>query len=84
MAYCCMDCLVEKIMLCLLRILEVVLSVYFAVLLINSKKTGVSYLWRVNATPPAYLFGTVHIDMELLWHSVPENSKDAFEVSIDY
>ena len=74
----------KKIMLCLLRILEVALPVYLAVLWMLQPKIGVSYLWKVNATPPAYLFGTVHIDMDLLWDSIPQNAKDAFEVSTSH
>ena len=50
----------------------------------RSPKIATSYLWRVNATPPAYLFGTLHIDVDLLWAHIPQNAKEALDVSIKY
>ena len=37
-----------------------------------------SYLWRVNSSPPSYLFGTVHVPYTLVWDSVSEHAKTAF------
>ena len=40
-----------------------------------------SYLWRINSTPPSYLFGTIHIPYTVVWDSVSENVKTAFNSS---
>ena len=40
-----------------------------------------SYLWRINSTPPGYLFGTIHIPYTVVWDSVSENVKTAFNSS---
>ena len=37
-----------------------------------------SYLWRVNSSPPSYLFGTVHVPYTLVWDSVSKDAKTAF------
>ena len=37
-----------------------------------------SYLWKINSTPPSYLFGTIHIPYTLVWDSVSEDVKTAF------
>ena len=38
-----------------------------------------SYLWRINSTPPSYLFGTIHVPFTLVWDSVSEDVKKAFK-----
>ena len=38
-----------------------------------------SYLWRINSTPPSYLFGTIHAPYTLVWDSVSEDVKMAFD-----
>ena len=38
-----------------------------------------SYLWRVDSSPPSYLFGTVHVPYTLVWDSVPDNAITAFD-----
>ena len=40
-----------------------------------------SYLWRINSTLPSYLFGTIHIPYTVVWDSVSENVKTAFNSS---
>lgn len=40
-----------------------------------------SFLWLVKRTPPAYLFGTIHVPYTRVWDFIPQNSKDAFERS---
>ena len=37
-----------------------------------------SYLWKINSTPPSYLFGTIHVPYTLVWDSVSEGVKTAF------
>ena len=40
-----------------------------------------SYLWRVNSSPPSYLFGTVHVPYTLVWDSVSDDAKTAFNLA---
>ena len=40
-----------------------------------------AYLWRINSTPPSYLFGTIHVPHTLVWDSVSEDAKTAFNSS---
>ena len=35
-------------------------------------------LWRVNTSPPSYLFGTIHVPYTLVWDQIANNSKTAF------
>lgn len=42
-----------------------------------------SYLWKVESSPPIYLFGTVHVPYTKLWDHIPENAKAAFGSSDD-
>ena len=35
-------------------------------------------LWRVNTSPPSYLFGTIHVPYSLVWDGISNNSKTAF------
>ena len=35
-------------------------------------------LWRVNTSPPSYLFGTIHVPYSLVWEGIANNSKTAF------
>ena len=37
-----------------------------------------SYLWRIDSLPPSYLFGTIHVPYTLVWDSVSEDAKRAF------
>ena len=37
-----------------------------------------TYLWKINSMPPSYLFGTIHIPYTLVWDSVSEDVKTAF------
>ena len=37
-----------------------------------------SYLWKINSTPPSYLFGTIHVPYTLVWDSVSEEVNTAF------
>ena len=66
--------------------LSLVGLVIFAALVIRWKNDtvdtskGESYLWRINGTPPSYLFGTVHVPYDIIWPYVPENAKEALEV----
>lgn len=42
-----------------------------------------SYLWKIDASPPIYLFGTMHVPYTKLWEYIPENAKVAFSSSED-
>ena len=42
-----------------------------------------SFLWKVDSTPPVYLFGTVHLPYDTLWDAIPDNVKTAFSSSGD-
>ena len=42
-----------------------------------------SYLWKIEASPPIYLFGTMHVPYTKLWKYIPENTKVAFSSSED-
>ena len=47
----------------------------------NISEEKSSYLWRINSTPPSYLFGTIHVPYTLVWDSVSEDVKTAFNSS---
>ena len=36
------------------------------------------YFWRINSTPPSYLFGTIHVPYTQVWDSVSDDAKSAF------
>ncbi|CAL1548284.1 unnamed protein product, partial [Lymnaea stagnalis] len=40
-----------------------------------------SFLWTIHRSPPAYLFGTIHVPYDRVWEWIPENSKLAFSDS---
>ncbi|XP_055885518.1 metalloprotease TIKI1-like [Biomphalaria glabrata] len=40
-----------------------------------------SFLWTIQRSPPAYLFGTIHVPYNKVWQYIPENSKVAFNES---
>ncbi|CAG5126689.1 unnamed protein product, partial [Candidula unifasciata] len=40
-----------------------------------------SFLWTVQRSPPAYLFGTIHVPYTRVWEWIPPNSKLAFTES---
>ena len=42
-----------------------------------------SYLWKVEVTPPVYLFGTLHLPYDSVWDTIPDNVKRAFSSSRD-
>ena len=42
-----------------------------------------SYLWKIDVSPPIYLFGTMHVPYTKLWDYIPENAKVAFSASED-
>ena len=42
-----------------------------------------SYLWKIEASPPIYLFGTMHVPYTKLWQHIPDNTKVAFSSSED-
>lgn len=42
-----------------------------------------SYLWKIDVSPPIYLFGTMHVPYTKLWEYIPENTKVAFSASED-
>ena len=42
-----------------------------------------SYLWKIDASPPIYLFGTMHVPYTKLWEHIPDNAKIAFSSSED-
>ncbi|XP_059149370.1 metalloprotease TIKI1-like [Physella acuta] len=45
----------------------------------DKKDRGVnSFLWTIQRTPPAYLFGTIHVPYDRVWEWIPDNSKLAF------
>ena len=39
---------------------------------IRIKNVRPSYLWKINSSPPSYLFGTIHVPYTLVWDSLPE------------
>eukprot|EP00094_Tigriopus_californicus_P012027 TCALIF_11621-PA protein Name:"Similar to Trabd2b Metalloprotease TIKI2 (Mus musculus)" AED:0.12 eAED:0.12 QI:0/0.75/0.8/1/0.75/0.8/5/188/491 len=40
-----------------------------------------SFLWQIQATPPSYFFGTIHVPYTRVWDAVPSNAKQAFKYS---
>ena len=40
-----------------------------------------SFLWRIEANPPSFLFGTIHVPFTKVWDSIPENVMEAFNSS---
>ena len=36
------------------------------------------YFWRINSSPPSYLFGTIHVPYTLVWDAVSDDAKRAF------
>lgn len=47
----------------------------------SNNATQNSYLWRVEASPPIYLFGTMHVPYKRLWNDVPDNVKSVLSLS---
>ncbi|BFY99858.1 hypothetical protein BsWGS_02897 [Bradybaena similaris] len=48
----------------------------------TKKERGLnSFLWTVQRSPPAYLFGTIHVPYTRVWEWIPPNSKLAFSES---
>lgn len=47
----------------------------------NSEDYPFSFLWQINKNPPSYFFGTVHVPYTKVWDYIPENAKEAFELS---
>ena len=39
------------------------------------------YFWRINSTPPSYLFGTIHMPFTRVWDAVSYDAKRAFNSS---
>ncbi|GFS14374.1 metalloprotease TIKI2, partial [Elysia marginata] len=47
-----------------------------------TKERGLnSFLWTIKRSPPAYLFGTIHVPYDRVWEYIPANSKTAFSDS---
>ena len=42
------------------------------------EQRSLTNLWRVNTSPPSYLFGTIHVPYNLVWDEIANNSKTAF------
>lgn len=66
-------------------LLILITATYWIVLVFGTMTNpprGESYLWRINGSPPSYLYGTVHIPWDLIWPSAPQNTKEAFEVNV--
>ena len=40
-----------------------------------------SLLWRIDTSPPSYVFGTIHVPYDLVWDHIPENVKRAFRLA---
>ncbi|GFN96818.1 metalloprotease tiki2 [Plakobranchus ocellatus] len=40
-----------------------------------------SFLWTIKRSPPAYLFGTIHVPYNRVWEYIPDNTKMAFSDS---
>ena len=51
---------------------------------ILSPPRGELYLWRIEGSPPSYLYGTIHIPFDLIWPAAPTNTKEAFEVIFSF
>lgn len=48
----------------------------------TTKERGLnSFLWTIRRSPPAYLFGTIHVPYDRVWDYIPDNSKTAFSDS---
>ncbi|XP_019852812.1 PREDICTED: metalloprotease TIKI homolog isoform X1 [Amphimedon queenslandica] len=47
----------------------------------SNNATQNSYLWRIEASPPIYLFGTMHVPYKKLWDDVPDNVKSVLSLS---
>ena len=43
-----------------------------------AEQRNLTNLWRVNTSPPSYLFGTIHVPYTLVWEEISNNSKTAF------
>ena len=77
---CCSNRLKRKFMRGVLRFYEELFLVIFLIFWTTRPETTNSYLWRIEGNPPSYLFGTIHIDYDLVFDSVPNNVKQALEV----
>ncbi|XP_065905739.1 metalloprotease TIKI homolog [Dysidea avara] len=42
-----------------------------------------SHLWQIGSNPVSYIFGTMHVPYNKLWHNIPDNVKVAFASSQD-
>ena len=43
-----------------------------------SQTCSFDLLWRIESTPPAYVFGTIHIPANLVWPYVSNETRQAF------
>ncbi|UJR22822.1 hypothetical protein I4U23_025852 [Adineta vaga] len=60
---------------------------YFIILFVELSFLSIydtTILWRINVNPPAYLFGTVHLPQPIIWPSLSNTVKSAFENSTDF
>ena len=73
--------ILSGIYLCLVLLVASEYSILLLTRWMNDPPKGESHLWRINGSPPSYLYGTVHIPYDLIWPSVPQNTKEAFEVN---
>ena len=65
-----------------LRFYEELFLLYVLIFWTTRPETTNSYLWRIEGNPPSYLFGTIHIDYELVFPSIPDNAKQALLVIV--
>ena len=47
----------------------------------SSVKGKSSFLWKIEANPPSYLFGTMHVPYVLVWDAIPTIVMEAFNSS---
>lgn len=38
-------------------------------------------MWRIETTPPVYLFGTMHVPYKKIWSGIPDNVKSVLSLS---
>lgn len=56
----------------------------FFLSLLSTSINHATLLWRINVEPPAYLLGTIHIPHPLIWPTMSETAKKAFQESTHF
>ena len=54
---------------------------YMVLIFLALKDSTVSYLWKIRESPPAYVFGTIHVSHQDIWPDMASNVKTVWRNS---